>query len=308
MNEIRHVQILWSERQSGNDPVIAELVRADWAGARVTVRSTEEADFPKHLAESDLLLLYGAIEPYLANRFNIPGRPWVCAASFWFQDLYGIYRNQVPLQDTGLKAILTNCGYYVETAGQHVPARFCWAPMPRTSPLTPKRVRAGTVLPNLEDRDFSLVLWAHKFFAESGEFIVFRNKHFIQKLPAALEDCVVNYDPSDPDRNEMYCYQSLQQYIPAPRLTDYRYKVVPREILRAIRCGATPMLIRHPVVSELDRIVQPTFVSLTAMEKALRNRDVPVRAELPSEMTPSVQDFVDAVRVAYQRWHANASA
>jgi hypothetical protein len=307
------ISIVYSGRQAGYDDVVPALANPNaWGGRPVTLRDADRLDSWKELnelTEKSVLLLYGCLEQYLRHRFEFQSRPWVCAACFWFADLYALYRNEVPLGDTGIRTVYTNCRYYVEqTADYPIPVLFAWAPVPAGYSGEYDRTAIGSVVPNVEDRDFSLLLYVHKAMQDLGmqeRLAVFAQKGRQQRLPEALEEIAIPFSPGE----EMSCYAKIDKYLPCPRITDHRLRVVPRELFKAAQSGCRFLVMKSAVYPVYEQLLQGTISSLRQLRGYLSG-DVAMQArpEMTTECCPTCVSFAEKVLVAQERSAANAGA
>ena len=123
----------------------------------------------------------------------------------------------------------------------------------------------GSVVFDVEDRDFSQLEYTATHIGDPDKFFVFVTKDLVDKLPNGhFMNKVVAVERWD----EKVAYALLDYYVPIPRLTDYRYKVCPPEIIQAMALGARPMLINHPALEPLFKYINLVFVSLESYQDA----------------------------------------
>lgn len=243
----------------------------------------------------DSLLVLNALESYMGWRFSIPGRPWVCVASFCYADLYTLYRGSVRLDETGINMVLTNCSYYVERASVAVPAKLCYSPVYPFRLLQDSDNKSiGTVLPNVVDRDFSLVSWVYEKVKQRGmedRFVIFQEYNGdSSRLPGDLHKVtkVNNY----PDI-----------YVPAPRITDYRSGVLPFELIQAWYTGCRTLVAFHPILEPLNLKMYGSLAEIEQeLDKFEAGEDLEPIGEPDKLFCPSVEDFVEEVMQARERW------
>jgi hypothetical protein len=269
----------------------------------VSLINSSAFNFPEVSAldvSPDILLVLNALEYYMANRLSIPGRPWICAASFCYADLYTLYRGNVRLADTGINSILTNCAPYVEQASSVVPAKLCYSPVLPIA-FTNKASTIGTFLPNVQDRDFSFLCWIYEKLKQRGmedRFVIFK-----QRYPGDAADRMHQL-PGNLNSIETFDVQLPDIYIPVPRITDYRAGVLPTELIQAWHSGCRPLVPFHPNIAPLKLRL---YGSLTEIEHELdkleAGRDLDPVGTPDKQFCPSVSDFVEEVMQARERWH-----
>lgn len=260
----------------------------------------EVSDFD---ASPDILLVLNALEYYMANRLSIPGRPWICAASFCYADLYTLYRGNVRLSDTGINAILTNCAPYVEQASSIVPTKLCYSPvLPMIfDELKAKPQTIGTFLPNVQDRDFSFLCWIYEKLKQremEDRFVIF--KHF---YPGDADDRMHQL-PGNLNYTETFDLELPAIYIPAPRITDYRAGVLPVELIQAWYSGCRPLVPFHPNIAPLKLRLYGSLTEIEhELDKFAAGEDLDPIGTPDKQFCPSVSDFVKEVMQARERWH-----
>jgi hypothetical protein len=259
----------------------------------------------------DAVLLLDSLGWFTRNRLSIPGRPWICAASFCFEDLKHLIELNSSMSDTGVQVLFSNCAEFVRHVSAAMSAKFCWKPLPPAGHL--KRVESpsitGTVLSSVLDRDFSQLSYTFKLFEAANRldrFCIYMPIDESMRLPDHLMASVHRY------RVIQDAFAGLDYFVPAPRITDTRVGIIQPELVWAAACGCTPLLIHHPLTESLE-------ANGFLMERSLRSYDVTVnmivehgdvpnrRVEMPDSMRFTVDQFVDNVVVAYERCNANAA-
>jgi len=252
----------------------------------------------------DMLLLVDAIESYMSWRFAVPGRPWICAASFSYADLYTLYRGGVRLNETGINYVLTNCASYVERSTATMPAKLCYRPMTEKGGRHAGLPTVGAVLPNVKDRDFSLLLWVREKLIQRGmqsRFKVFLHADAEGRLPGKLQ-----FETYTDERRP---YGDIDVYVPVPRITDYRSGVIPAEFIQAWHAGCRPLAVFHP---NLEPLGIPLYGSLLEIEQDLdklaEGEDLTPYGPPSEEFCPSMETFVTEVMQGRERWERDRVA
>ena len=260
----------------------------------------------------DIIVVYNAMEPYLANRFNIKGRPWICSASFHFEDTHTFYQGSIPIAEMGLDALFTNCQPFVERAAPHIPTKFMWPPLGHPEGYNGYRLgyKIGSYVPNISDRDFSQIELCYQLLKSrglEGNFSVF--SPIADELKAAFPDAGFT-ESIIPDKNT---YGNIPFFVPAPRISDILYGVIDDVLLSAIMNGSKPLLIRHGKFPQLTEWIKPMFESVLELELKLisiceGNTDIlDIEARRLFEPGDTDRDFVNAVITAYKRKAANGT-
>jgi len=266
----------------------------------VYLADTEELDkgAESTYEHPDVILLIDALGYYLEHRFDMPSRAWVCAACFSFADLYSMYQGGFRVDEVGVDTILTNCASFVEKAPAGIHTRFQYRPAyidtdevpgPGTKPVV------GTLLPNIADRDFSLLDWIARNKPAELDFKVYTHRYSKERLPGSLSDYGFTYNSET--------LADITHFVSAPRITDYRGGVVPPELLQAWSAGAKPIAMFHQV---LQPSKVPVFTSLSALRERLsrisRGEDHGQDPRPERELCPPMSDFIGEVLAARERW------
>lgn len=311
-----NILVAYSSLQLGFDPIVKEFAFELSKRGDNVVLFAVEGNIPKEVFEVDfdIVILMEALSWYLKNRLRIIGRPWVGLVAFSFSTLAPYV--SMPIADSGVHAIFSNCQVFVTQSNQQIPALFAWKPILKawSEPDTNYRIKLGTVLPNILDRDFSALVLASKIFKEAGhpeDFRVFVRADESMRLPADLEQHAVEYH----EDGEIRAFKALDYFLLSPRITDYRAGLTPPEVFKAIECGCTPLLVYHPALDCLKESVQPMCHSLMHFKSslsALAQTDIPidrlVTASIPPNMRVTVSEYVEKIMLGYQRWRVNAAA
>jgi len=301
--------VAYSSEQLGLDELAEAL--ATRLNARFLDVDAPGAAWPG--ADAEAVLLLNGMKWFMHNRLSIPGRPWICAASFCFEDLRHLIELNSNMADTGIHVLFSNCAEFVRHVSAAMSAKFCWKPFAGTM-VERETVGAddvllvGTVLPNIQDRDFSQVLYTYRAFKAAGaeeRFKVLVRTDEKMRLPEELRPAAQAYSDIS------IAFHVLDYFVPAPRINDYRVGIVPSEVIWAAQCGCVPLLIYHPLMETLEH-------NGFTLEKSLRSYDVTInmlaahasmpvrRVAMPEAMKFTADQFADEVRVAYARWRANA--
>lgn len=258
--------------------------------------------------EYDWILLLDCIEDYLGRRLAVRGRPWVCAISTVFADLYSTYRNNLKSSEMNIHKIISNCRTFVDhSKGMGV---FSYPPVPEFSDTGFEwmNIQDGgfsCVVPNIEDRDWSLaslVVYTLKemnvtlsiSYLHSG----YQDKLKVKQLPNILIE------------NEIFPRPVGKVYIPAPRITDYRAGVIPSEILffnslpgsnrRLILTIAHQCL--EPVLPYIHAVKNISQLKL-ALSAIVSGAKIAMPPEMPSNFYPRPKAIVEEIiKPAYLEW------
>ena len=231
----------------------------------------------KPAPECQLLIIWNVLEHYLKNRFNYTGRPYTIACSWGYADLFNLQASSLTQKEAGIDHLVTNCQIYVQNGSPAAPATFSFKPVGMVKPDWNERFSkafkesgpflAGTVVLDVEDRDFSQLEYTATHIGNPDKFFVFVARGLLDQLPAGRYK--TKMVPIEHCEEEM-AYSVLNYYIPVPRLTDYRYKIMPPELLQAMVFKAFPMLIYHPALEPILNSLSPIFISLKSYEDACR--------------------------------------
>jgi hypothetical protein len=290
---------------------------AEHTGGEVFLTADSAAPDSVFGSEWDIILLLNALDWYVGHRLRIKGRPWVCAAAWVFDGIRPVTRFQMA--DIGVRQLFVNMPGVLEEFGTAFPARFTWPPLPsrthvrRSGPLR-TAATVGTVVPNIADRDFVLLeevrRIAEQLGIDSGRFQI----HVPygtdpRQLPGRLGEHVNLITPDG--FNEAAAYGSLDWYVPAPRITDYRAGILPYELIRAVAAGCLPLMIEHPVYEPLEA-AYPSFRSFdrwkTAVESAFRFGKDELTSPIREELVPTPAQFIREVLAAHRGDEHEAAA
>lgn len=301
--------VFFGSKHLGRDAVSAELGK--FYGT-VAVPAESMADAFASDKELERIILLDCLEPYLANRLKVKGRPWVCLISSVFVDLYSTYRTGLKAGELNVHAIFSNCGTFVAGAQKQlnmrssgedaeIDIRFSYRPVVRRD-LMPEYAFACSV-PNVEDRDWSLA----KIVADGvcGKAV--------GPLAVCLPDGTLNRNRVPIDgASFILCVDDVdaRYYVPAPRITDYRVGVIPHEMLSIMASGGIMLAVKHPVLTEVLPFLLG-FDSLSALSEFLRSRSAKEIGEksadvsaspLPEKFAPSLLDFATEMDSARDLW------
>ena len=255
----------------------------------------------KPAPECQLLIVWNVLEHYLKNRFNYTGRPYTIACSWGYADLFNLQASSLTQKEAGIDHLVTNCQIYAQNNSPAAPAAFSFKPVGLTKPDWNERfikafkecgpILTGTVILDIEDRDFSQLEYTATHIGNPDKFFVFVPSDLMNQLPAG------NYKkkmvPIEHCEEEM-AYSVLNYYIPVPRLTDYRYKIMPPELLQAVSFKSFPMLIYHPALEPILNSLFPIFISLKSYEDACRRiamSNIDMQAEILKPLDCNFKDF-----------------
>jgi hypothetical protein len=223
-------------------------------------------------------------------RLQVDPKVFVCAISTHFADLCELSHTHVGFEESGIHALFTNCLSYRsgDEKVQH-------GNLPAVN-VDNKGEYVGTVLPDIEDRDFSLLKFAHDEYV--GPFRIFIHEGIRHRLPFVPKAGVLVTYPAKEEGN---AYRSLHTYVPVPRVTDYVGHVVPPEWGHAEACGCNLLMVMHPAYANLATMVSPCHRSLTELRETLKN---PSRITMVEHhrLHSDPDLFVSRIRKAYEDW------
>lgn len=307
-----NVLLVYSTKNMGYDPVIPAL-RDRLVGHEVVIGDMDDRGFKieRDPTEYDLVITMDASLWYFRNRLAIRGRFMTCLASFCMGDLYHVLQ-QEDLADLGVGAIFTNSYAFSQQIKPGIPVVYTWKPVVPVLPdaNAEKSFPFGTIIPNIADRDFSLVAVVAKWVKANGKgipFPIFIPESERARLPASLEEFRVPVGPSQ----LFTCWTYIKNFVPAPRITDYRGGIIPIELIQAAVSGVPPVVISHPIVAPLGGTIEPLYSSMTQLRNALpAGLEGKPMAEirLKSELLPSAEQFMGQVIMAFLDWRQNASS
>jgi hypothetical protein len=306
-----NILLVYSTRNMGYDPVIP-AIRDQLNGHEVTIGDMDDRGFKieRDPIEYDLVITMDASLWYFRNRLAIRGSFMACLASFCMADLHQLLQ-QENLVDLGVGAVLTNSYAFYQQIKPGIPVLYAWKPVVPVPPdaNAPKSFPFGTIIPNIADRDFSLVSVVAKWVKANGKgipFPIFLPESERARLPASLEEFRVPVGPSQ----LFTCWTYLKNYVPAIRITDYRGGIIPVELLQAAISGVPPIIIAHPMVVPLGGTIEPLYSSMTLLRHMLpQGLEGKPMAEirLKLEFLPSARQFVQYIIMLFTAWRNNAT-
>ena len=306
-----NILLVYSTRNMGYDPVVT-AIRDQLKDHEVVIGDMDDRGFKieRDPVEYDLVITLDASLWYFRNRLAIRGSFMSCLASFCMADLYHILQ-QDSLSDLGVGAVLTNSYAFSQQIKPGIPVIYTWKPVVPILPdaNAPKSFPFGTIIPNIADRDFSLVAVVAKWVKANGKgipFPIFVPESERARLPASLEEFRVPVGPSQ----LFTCWTYLKNFVPATRITDYRGGVIPVELLQAALSGVPPIVISHPIVAPLGGTIDPLYPSMTLLRHmlpiGLEGKPMAV-IRLKPELLPSAEQFVRQIVMVFTAWRQNAT-
>lgn len=245
------------------------------------------------------IILIDCITEYLANRLKVIGRPWVCAISSVFADLYALYRTGLTFGEMNIHYIISNCQVFVDKFPEFSRFSYRIFTSEKLGSLDEDRFDLrlfGCRVPNVEDRDWCLVYMV-KGVVPSDMHVFVDERH--QRLPKTLDDvCEIGVGFSSP---------LWRAYIPAPRITDYRAGVIPYEILDQLGMRFPVITIDHQVL----RPIAPYIYAARNMKEFSEFLDLAIkdpssfvvgRPRVPAEFTPKLKTVRGIMDEAFQSW------
>jgi hypothetical protein len=251
-------------------------------------------DSPASGGPIDAVIVYGALQEWLMRRLSVlPDRPFVCAVSPHYADLHALSSTGVGFEESGIHVLFTNCAAY----GNRGDKRIRFTRMPAINAPNYGE-HTGTVLRDIEDRDFSLLKFVHDNCKSS--FRIYLHEGVSQRLPfEPREQVIVRYQ-----YEELGAYAALKTYVPVPRITDYVGGVMPPEWGQAAASGCQLLLVRHPLF-ELDSYVLPVHRSLTNLRATLNGGGI--KMIKPEEFYVKPDALVGWIVEAYEEWKRAAA-
>ena len=304
----------YDPEQSGQDEDLFTALRTELSRCLSKTEQVEvlawpvSADTPAPPDEFQGVILYNALPWYLKRRLLLKGRFSTLSCSFCFADLIPLLRMSIPAQDLGLSAVFTNCTEVIRQLAPTINGKFLHKPTYcRSEDGAVRTIHFGTVLHNVQDRDFSQLALTGKVLKELGEtLVVFTPEKLDHPLPVFEGEIRGLKDVTDG-------YYDLQYFIPAIRITDIRGNIAySSELREALLAGCLPLCLSHPVITK-DLPVTPVFPSVTSYTDALARAAagetvVQVTTDLASIPQVSPARFASEMAAAFRRIKTNATA
>jgi hypothetical protein len=256
--------------------------------------------------ERDVIIVYNALDDYLANRFSVKGRPWVAALSFHFEDTYSFYSSTVPVHDMGIDAVFTNCKPLVERGAPFMPVKFMWPPTGYAArPQPALTTRVGAYISSVADRDFSLLERCFEIMSDAGHHdmrVYLHDSVDRNKLPNAR----FSEEATMETVNSMARMQ-MRAYVPTPRVSDILMGVVDDEMILALALGFWPVWVKHRKFEHMQSQIEPLVTSMRSLNDLVLKacddsmRDMFGREEPLIKIGQPDQELVDAIKMAYRR-------
>lgn len=283
------VLVIHSSSQNGYDPVIPALCAFFGDSASFDVDRDDLSLLEKPY---DMVVIIDCADWYMGNRMKLVGRPWICLVAFQFATLMTFMVNNVP--DSGIDFFLSNCSTFVTQVATTIPAKFSYKPVVRRKLFGSDRKLIGTILSNVEDRDFAMLARAYARIKNAGaekRFAIFLPNTNKMALPPALKDAnVQTYDS-----HNLYWHHAstLRAAILTPRITDYRSGILPPELIAWQEMGIEPTGIYHQALSALEKelMLPRSLTDFDSHIDALLSDEPLVCSPFPAEFKPSVAEF-----------------
>lgn len=315
------ILIVYSQTQFGFNPVLPRLIDAlgdpgfEPVQSLVVINSDVVHGLPHDAVDVafDAVICIDSLQWFFQNRTTLSGRPWVAVMAFAVIDALELMQSIPRSLELGINAIFTSCAAFVDQTSALVPAVFTKQPSAvwgldlshEIDPLD-REVKFGTVLPNVEDRDFSQLIFTLEHLKEAGregKFTLFVDDREQMRVPEVLAPYVTRV------ADDLFsCFQKIVFFIPAPRITNYRLAVPPPEIFEALERGCFPLLMRHPLMNALHLLVSPQFANLSEYTAALQQActvGLPMDLNSAKPYISTPYDVRTQVWFAYARWRAN---
>ena len=277
-----------------HDVVVTDLVTAfGMKGLPTKIITTEEEPGPE--LYGIVVLFEEAYDWFRRHKDLLKGGPRVVCASYRHADVLDLLQD--GLKDLGVHAFLTSSQALLQMLQQKKvkePRRFSNRPIRGSSdgerqPLGSRLCKFGTVIEQVDDQDLSLVQYVLDQGYKVSILLMSGTK---EQLPASLQSwATTNIQGAN--------YKDIENFILAPRVTDYQGSVVPLELFKAVSHGCRPLLVSHPALQPLHRYLNlvPSMTALKARLHALvdfPHPDLPPPV-LPPHWLPSGADFVKQV-------------
>lgn len=292
-----NILLVYSTRQQGHDPFVFRLVEQLSAEAGRQVFSLD-ADAGKTLlgqTKFDLLIVLNAVHWYILHRLSICGTPQVAIASFTGDDVHELMGSLDAIR-ANETTIFTNC--YALQKQLEATFSVVYVLKPVVVPTNPDfkpedSVALGTVLPNIRDRDFSLIEYVSAYLKErhpKQQFPIIVSAEEKFRLPKSLEEWRT---PVAPD-SLYFSFSYMRTYVPALRLTDLKVGVIGCELWQVLAGGCGLLLPNHPLLMSISAYT-PCFASLADLDRQIEAalKDGPqMRAQSVSD---GVSNFVTKI-------------
>lgn len=283
------VLVVYSSSQNGYDPVVPSLCNF-FDGVPLNVDFFDASVLEKSY---DMVLIIDCVDWYMGNRLKLQGRPWICLAAFQFATLTTFLVNNVP--DSGIDFFISNCKTFIDQVSNTLPALFSYKPVVRRKLFGSDRQLIGTILSNVEDRDFSMLARAYAQISRvtdaAKRFAIFLPDTNKMALPAVFKSAnVVVYDS---DNLYWHHASTLRAAVLTPRVTDYRSGILPPELISWQEMGIEVTGIHHQAISRLDQLMNMprTLTDFDTHIDEILNGSDSFTSQLPPELRPSVADF-----------------
>ena len=313
--------LCYSSKQMGQDPAVPVLcacLRSAFDGKEDSdayLLDVDINDLPAAVCADkalDVIVVWNCLEWFMENRLRINSRTWNCAIMTTGHELVPFVQMDMAAFDTGLNLILSNCSEFVKRMMAGIPVAFSWkaesqlSATPNDEVARTRKTRFGCVIPNVSDRDFSQLAWTHDVLSELGQdLVIYLPGSEKMALPSSLTTSVCWVD----DYTLFSMFWRVQYYVPAFRITDYRFGIMPSELTQAMHCGCIPLLVSHPHLEQLGSSVTPQFVSLEDYREGLKRivqGEPVVTLNKCSQFSISPDELSAKVHSAYVRKLANA--
>lgn len=290
------ILMAYSSKQLGCDPVVEQLYRHlqslkhEVYVADIELVQDNAATVQQHY---DFILLMDALDWYIQNRIKLIGRPKVCMWSTCFETLMPLLVHNVTT--LGIDSFITNCPTFFDQISKVMPTTFSHKPV-LASPAYSTFSMIGAVLPNVADRDFSMLARTWDIVKKQGKkdrFLLALPVNETKRLPPAFTGLnIVRYSGF---QEASALLDSLGVTVLCPRITDYRAGIFPPEILFAAKHKAQPLLIHHQNLTPLEGFISPIAKSLKEFDElvvdALKRTQVVDTRVVPDRFAPTVESF-----------------
>lgn len=248
------------------------------------------------------LVFIDALPTFFLNVKRIPKDTWVCVISFCYDDVCSAFLSPDRLaQLTRIDAVFSNVGVFLErmkstkTSVEHTHRPVCENDLPYIHGF-------GSVIYNVADRDFSLLSYVYSIWSEGKingpAFRIFGPADM--KLPAPLNHA----DQFQLEGDQAFKETSV--FIPAPRVSDIRAKLISPEIRLALKHDCRVCVPVHPVYSQCIGITtMPSMQALRGWYKGMLNNYAYSETKtIGVEPLPTAIAFGKSIVAKFNHWLA----
>ncbi len=268
---------------------------------------TDAADaFDKHeppLASFDVMILMSPGFQWLRTcrhqKLELPKK--IISVIWTADDALALSKGHVELETEGIVGVLIAA---VSSPLDDMPVHQVVRPVEPEfidEPISKDRLEVfRCIIPDVADRDFSLVNWVREQFPDNIQLFVPEGT-VRQHLPEPVRSIVQEYGTGESELADLYA--NALAIVPAPRITDLRVGIVPHSIHRAISVGTPVVYMTHPTLGGAMPAHCPACTSMAGLTDScmahLEGSIPPINAgtvaRVLEHMKLRPKDFVESV-------------